>query len=196
MPTISAEEKEIARFLEERFGERPRFFIHRDSPDDSFYIAVAVKEHFPGNDLVTCATNGTSNMPLYAADGTIYADTRLELVGTCRSGQESNFRELIYFAGRTIAKDRWACAPGVFLWNAVRRFGQFGDMEHLYFTTPFAQEGFVTHTFGSRKVSWLAVVPVSTAEVQFARANSTEQLEDHFVSRDVDWENLNRRSAL
>jgi antitoxin YqcF len=195
-PRVSDEEKQIARFLETRFGGRPRFFVHREAPDDEFYVAVAVKDDYPGADLVTCATNGISNYPLYNDDGSVYADTRLELVATCRSGQEGGLREMLFFSGRTVVKQRWLCAPGVFLLGAVSRFGAFGDMEHLYFTTPFAQEGFESTVFGERRVSWLAAIPVSTAEMNFAREKSTEALEDLFVEKDVDWENLQRRSAV
>lgn len=195
-PTVSNEEKLIARFLEARFEGRPRFFIHRDAPDDEFYTAIAVMDDYPGTDLVTCATNGISNSPLYNSDGSIYPDTRLELIATCRSGQEENLREMLFFAGRTVVKQRWLCAPGVFLLDAVSRFGSFGDMSHLYFTTPFAQDGFETAVFGDRRVSWLAAIPVSTAEMNFARQNSTEALEDLFVEKDVDWEHLYRRSAV
>ena len=195
-PKVSDEEKQIARFLEERFSGRPRFFIHRDSAEDDFYVAVAVKEDYPAPGLVTCATNGISNFPLYDSDGTIYAATRLELVSTCRPGQEEGLREMLFFAGRTVVKQRWLCAPGIFLLDAVSRFGAFGDMAHLYFTTPFAQEGFESSMFGDRRVSWLTAIPVSTAEMNFARENSTEALEDHFVEQDVDCENLTRRSSV
>jgi antitoxin YqcF len=193
---VSDEEKQIARFLEARFAGRLRFSIHRNAPDDEFYVAIAVEEEYPGLGLVTCATNGISNSPLYNADGSVYPDTRLELVATCRSGQEDSLREMLFFAGRTVVKQRWLCAPGIFLLDAVSRFGAFGDMSHLYFTTPFAQEGFESSMFGGRRVSWLAAIPVSTAEMNFARENSTEALEDLFVEKDVDWENLNRRSAV
>jgi antitoxin YqcF len=195
-PKVTDEEKQIARFLETRFSSRPRFFIHRDAPDDPVYIAIAVAENYPGAGLSTCATNGVSNHPLYDSTGAIYPDTRLELVATCRSPQAGQLREMVFFAGRTVVKDRWFCAPGVFLLNAVSRFGTFGDMKHLYFTTPFAQDGFVTNDFGDRRVSWLAAVPVSDAEMQFARNKSTSALEDHFVAKDVDWENISRKSSM
>ena len=118
-PKVSDEEKQIARFLEARFEGRPRFFIHRDAPGDEFYVAVAVKGDYPRPDLVTCATNGISNHPLYNSDGSVYPDTRLELVATCRTGQEDSLREMLFFAGRTVVKQRWLCAPGVFLLDAV-----------------------------------------------------------------------------
>jgi len=69
-------------------------------------------------------------------------------------------------------------------------------MEHLYFTMPFAFEGFVTTTFGQRTVSWLAAIPVSTAEVEYARQNSTEMLKDAFEQKDIDWFDLNRASIF
>ena len=103
---------------------------------------------------------------------------------------------MLFFAGRTVVKQRWLCAPGVFLLDAVSRFGAFGDMAHLYFTTPFAQEGFESSNFGDRRVSWLTAIPVSTPEMNFARANSTDALEQRFVEKDVDWKNLKRRSAV
>ncbi len=69
-------------------------------------------------------------------------------------------------------------------------------MKHLYFTTPFAQDGFATTTLGKRRVSWIAALPVSDAQMQFAREKSTSALEDHFIAKDVDWENLSWSSSI
>lgn len=195
LPTVSAGEKEIARFLETRFGGRPKFFIHRETPDDTLHIAVAEKLDFPGVGLTTCATNGISNYPLYK-DGDEYTKTKLELVGTCLQNQAGDYRELLFYAGLIVVKQKWFCAPGTFLQDAVSRFGNFGDMRHLYFTTPFAQEGFETSLFTDRKVSWLTAIPVSTREVEYAREKSTDALEDLFESSDFAWENLSRKSLV
>ncbi|WHA41647.1 suppressor of fused domain protein [Agrobacterium larrymoorei] len=196
LPQISEEEKLIAKYLEKSFGHRPKFFIHRDDPEDSAYVAIGQVGDFPSDKLTALATNGISNYPLYNSEGQEYPDTRLELVGACEADQVNDFEQMIFFSARTIIKQKWFCAPGTFLSNAVSRFGTFGEMQHLYFTTPFAFEGFTTSNFGDRKVSWLSPIPVSTAEVQFARENSTDKLEEAFEENDVDWFNLRRASIF
>lgn len=196
LPQISQEEKLIAKYLETSLGKRPKFFIHRDEPTDPVYVAIGRVGDSPSHQLTALATNGISNYPLYASDGSVYPDTRLELVGACETDQADEFEQMIFFSARTIIKQKWFCAPGTFLSNAVSRFGKFGDMQHLYFTTPFGFDGFSTERFGERKVSWLSPIPVSSAEVQFARENSTEKLEEAFEENDVDWFNLKRASIF
>lgn len=193
---VSDEEKAIARFYEATVGRRPKFIIHRDSEDDPIYIAVASADDTPDDGLITLLTNGVSNHPLYTEAGDIFPGTRLELTGTCYSQHAEALREMLYFAGISIVKQRWFCAPGTFLQSAVARFGDFGDMQHLYFTTPYSVEGLTTQTFNDRRVSWLQAMPVSTAEVEFSRARSTDELEALFEENDADWLDLGRRSIV
>lgn len=193
LPQILQEEKLIAKYLETSLGKRPKFFIHTDELTDPVYVAIGRVSDSPSPQLTAFATNGISNYPLYASDGSVYPDTRLEFVGACETDQADEFEQMIFFSARTIIKQKWFCAPGTFLSNAV---SQFGDMQHLYFTTPFGFDGFSTESFGERKVSWLSPVPVSSAELQFARENSTEKLEEAFEENDVDWFNLKRASIF
>lgn len=195
-PTVSAEEKQIARYLSDQFGQMPKFHFHRETEDDPTYVAIGVIDNQPGTGLSTLATNGLSNHPLFNDDGSVYTDTRLEFIGTCSSDQTDDFREMIFFAANTIIKQKWFCAPGTFLRNAVSKFGNFGEMQHLYFATPFVFDGFETTMFGGRTVSWLTPIPVSTAEMKFAQENSTEALEDIFEEVDFDWQNLGRSSIV
>jgi antitoxin YqcF len=194
--TVSDEEKAIARFYEATIGSRPKFTVHRDSENDPIYVAVARADERPDDGMVTLLTNGISNYPLYTDQGTIYPDTRLELAASCYAQSAEQLQDMIYFAGSVVVKQRWFCRPGSFLQSAVSRFGDFGDMEHLYFTTPFAIEGLTTQIFGDRKVSWLQALPVSTAEVEFARAHSTDELEARLEDNDVDWADLRRSSVV
>lgn len=190
---VSPEEKMIARFYEEVWKARPKFFIHRRDADDSSFVAIGQVAEVPGEGLVSLGTNGLSNHPLYRENGDEYADTRLELLGACLDSQVDDFEQMLFFSSRIVIEQRWLCAPGTFLLDAVSRFGTFPAMQHLYFTTPFAFEGFQTQTFGQRTVSWLQAVPVSTSEMELARRNSTDALETVMEEQDIDWFDLNRQ---
>ena len=50
--------------------------------------------------------------------------------------------------------------------------------------------------FSGQRVSWLQVLPVSEAEISYAQENSTDVLEDLFEREDIEWENLDRISAV
>lgn len=194
---VSDSEKAIARFLETLYGERPRTFILQENPDDPFFVGVAIKRDYPAAGMVTLATIGVSNHPLYNDDGTEYPDARVEFIASCRAGQEDDLEESLFLAARFVGKKKGFAHPGAFLRDLFGRFRQGTPVPHALLTTPFAYEGLgAVRDFGNRKVAWLQVVPASSAEIGYAQAHSTEALEELFEMKDIEWENLDRPSVI
>ncbi|XUY30128.1 suppressor of fused domain protein (plasmid) [Agrobacterium sp. rho-8.1] len=194
---ISPCEKAIAKHLEEVFGNRPKIFIHRETKDDPFFIAVASMADYPSPGMVTMSTIGTSSYPLFQDDGAEYPDTRVEFIASAQTGQDADMEQALFRAAVFVGKVKGFARPGIFLHNLIGQFRNSGHVPHAFLTTPFAYDGLEDKkVFSGQRVSWLQVLPVSEREISYAQENSTDVLEDLFEREDIEWENIDRLSAV
>ena len=194
---ISLSEKAIGRHLVTVFGKRPRIFVHRESENDTFYVAIARVEDYPEAGMVTMSTIGASNAPIYKDDGSIYKDTRVEFIASCKSGQEDDLSEALFRAAAYVGKVKGFACPGIFLHNLFGMFRPATSVPHALLTSPFAYDGLGKPSeFAGRIVSWLLVLPVSASEIDYAQQHSSDALETVFEEQDIEWESLDRTPAI
>lgn len=194
---ISPAEKMIARHLEAVFRCRPRIVAHYEDAGNPFRIGMARVSGYPAHGLVTVATVGTSNSPLFRADGSEHPETRVEFIASCREGQDDDLVEALFLAACFVGKRGGAAEPGIFLNDLFGRFCPSSPVPQGFLTTPFAYEDILsTRDFAGRRVTWLQVVPVSTREVAYARIHSTGALESLFEAHGVEWDDLDRASVV
>ncbi|MGI4945537.1 MAG: suppressor of fused domain protein [Janthinobacterium lividum] len=194
---ISPAEKIIARHLEAVFRCRPRIVAHHDDGNDPFRIGIARVSGYPALSLTTMSTIGLSTRQLCHAGGSEHPATRLELIASCRDGQEDDLAETLFLAACFVGTRRGPAQPGIFLNDLLGRFRLSSPVPHGFLTTPFAYEDLLaTRDFAGRRVTWLQVVPVSGREVTYARTHSTDALETLFEQQGIEWDDLDRASAV
>jgi len=194
---ISPAEKMIARHLETVFRCRPRVVAHHDGGDDPFSIGIARVRGYPTPGLMTMSTIGLSNSQLFLNDGSEHPATRLELIASCRDGQEDDLAEALFLAACFVGKRKGAAQPGIFLNDLLGRFRPSSLVPHGFLTTPFAYEDLLaTRDFAGRRVTWLQVVAVSAREVSYARTHSTDALETLFEQQGIEWGDMDRASVV
>lgn len=194
---VSPAEKAIARHLEAVFGVRPQVVIHRTKDDTPLNVGIAHVADYPVEGLVTLATIGVSNVSMMGEDGAACDPARVEFIASCLRGQEADMAEALFRAAIFVGRLKGVAAPGVFLYDLFGAFRTGSAMAHGFLTTPFAYGGLGDDAdLAGRDVAWLQVIPTASSEMAYAQATSGDRLEALFEARNVEWETLDRPSAV
>lgn len=186
---VSAANKQLARA--DGFGRRPQVTRFRDEHETSRVdIAEAADSPVPG--VTSYATLGLSDWPLMD-DGQEYP-ARVEFLGAAASAYDQ-FANVISTAALNVIKDRWFVYPGRIFPNVVATYYPAFVMKHLLFLPPFLWD-FQTQEFPDKTVAWLLAVPVSENEMQYARTNGPDALEELFEHKQIDLFDLERPSVV
>jgi hypothetical protein len=71
------------------------------------------------------------------------------------------------------------------------------EMRHVLFVEPFLwDKKFKVQELPDKTVAWLLMVPISEAEMQYARQNGSDALGDILEEKEVDIFDLKRASTL
>lgn len=194
MTQVSAENKTIAKTIVTAVGGTPEVTRFWDE-EKRYYIDLLSLQNQPTNGVMTVASLGVSDTPLYLHDKEY--PVRIEMLGCCGSKQAELFPNLVATASFYIIRNHWFCAPGIIYPDIISMYYPDSPMKHLYFTTPFLWEDSLSVTeLVTKKVAFLLIVPVSESERCFAVENSPRDLENIFERENIDIFDLYRKSVL
>jgi hypothetical protein len=190
---VSKENLAIAKMAAAAFGAdftvRAYYDVGRKNEVD-----ILRCEDRPEKAFTSYATIGLSDHPNYR-DGEEF-ETRLEIVGACRSSFD-RFANVLATAAFCVIKSHWFCAPGIIFPDVVAAELKGSAMKHLMFVPPFLwEEELKTLRFPKKTVAWLLAVPVADAELRYAREHGPRKLEAVFEKRKVDVFDIDRKSAV
>lgn len=120
---------------------------------------------------------------------------RVEFVGIARSNVKL-FPNILSTCAFKIVNAHFACKPGLVYPDVVKMYYPNVNMKHLYLVTPFLWDGEYTIDIGPYIVTWLQVIPISDAELEYIKRNGSEAFEDLLDKKEVDFLNLNRPSIV
>jgi len=191
-PNVSSENKIIAKSALSVFGGKPTVTKFRDESATAQVDILSCKDS-PATGVTAFSTVNLSDTQFkVTADG---LPLGVEIIGVCDSGYEK-FARVISTAAFCVIKDRQECVPGAIFENAVSINDSAAEMKHLVLVPPFLWgEQPETIYFESKAVAWLLAVPISAAELNYARDRSIGDLEDLFDEKKIDIYNINRDSA-
>jgi antitoxin YqcF len=144
--------------------------------------------------VTSYGTVGLSDYPLLDR-GTEYP-ARCELVGACASRYQ-RFGNIISSCAFNIMKDQEFAYPGRIFGRVVAMYYRSLQMRHVMFTQPFPwDEELGTAELPGKTVAFLLAVPISDAELQYARSFGAGALGDAFEREQIDIFDLERHSVV
>jgi antitoxin YqcF len=121
---------------------------------------------------------------------------RCELVGACASTYQ-RFGNIISSCAFNIMKDQEFAYPGRIFGRVVAMYHRSLQMRHVMFTQPFLwDEELGTAELPGKTVAFLLAVPISDAELQYARSFGAGALGDVFEREQIDIFDLERHSVV
>jgi antitoxin YqcF len=194
MEKASAENRQLAKTVARAFGGgRPDVRRYWDA-DESHHIDITQVSETPSRGVTSYGTLGLSDYPLMD-NGREYP-ARCELVGACASTYE-RFDNIISTCAFNIIKDQEFAYAGRIFPEVVTMYYPSLQMRHVMFTKPFLWEDELQSVeLPGKTVAWLLAVPVSHAEMQYARSSGPNALEDVFVREQIDIFDLGRPSVI
>lgn len=69
-------------------------------------------------------------------------------------------------------------------------------MKHILLTTPFLWENLINIETDQKVVTWLSLVPISEAELEYLDDNGSDALESLFEENSIDIFDIYRESVL
>jgi len=119
----------------------------------------------------------------------------VELVGACDT-KFGDFWEIIKTSAYIIVENHQFCPPGTILSDAVKCSHET-TMKHVLLANPFGWERELESLyFQIKTVAWLLVVPISDAEMKYAKKHGVDALESLFEQKQLDIFDLNRKSVV
>lgn len=164
--------------------------------DERHINAVDILEAYdcPASGITSFATIGLADHPL-VKDGKEFT-VRVEFLGACDS-QHSGFANALATAAFCVINSKWFCAPGIVFPDILAMYDLSPTMSDLYFVPPHFWSGsFDSELIEGQKTAWLAVVPVSRAETEYAKARGPLELEKLLEQARVDVFDLHRPSVV
>jgi hypothetical protein len=191
--SVSVENKAIAKHALKAFGGTPRVqAYHHDT--ESLSVDVLRCEDRPCGGVTSYSTIGLSDHPMLK-DGKEFP-ARLEIAGACATVDQF-FANILASAAFCIIRTHRLYPPGGVMPGYVREYYPSTTLPHLYFTAPFLwEDALKTLDCGTKKVSWLLVVPISDAECKYLEEHGDDALEDLFEKHQIDIFNLTRPSVV
>ncbi|SDG75040.1 Suppressor of fused protein (SUFU) [Selenomonas sp. WCT3] len=140
----------------------------------------------------------------YGTIGTYEYDIGMSLDGKSLRGEflgvayedDKTFSNIISTCSFNIINSKYGFEPGLVYPNVVNMYYPDVNMKHIYLATPFIWDGEYTVDIGPYIVTWLQVLPISDAELEYIKRNGSEAFEDLLDKKEVDFLNLNRPSIV
>jgi hypothetical protein len=188
---VSAENRQLAEHIARAFGGD---FEVTEYLHDGSDLAVDILHcgDRPNVGVTSYATVGLSDVPIPWGRGEFA--TRIELAGACASSDKA-FANLLASCAFHMMRGEGAFHPGAAIEGYVAQYFADSPLAHVYFTSPFLWDSLKTSRFGAKQVSWLLIVPISTAELRLLRSRGDEALEQRFEQHQIDVFDLHRRSV-
>jgi antitoxin YqcF len=192
--SVSVENKAIGKHAFNAFGGTPSVrAYHHDR--EKLSVDLLRCDDRPCGGVTSYSTIGLSDSPMFKVDDTEFP-TRLEIAGACATAAEF-VPNILASAAFCIMRTQKLYCPGSVLPEYVREYYPSTTVPHLYFTAPFLwEDSLKTLDCGTKKVSWLLVVPIAEAEQEYLREHGDNALEDLFEKHQIDIFDLNRPSVI
>lgn len=189
---VTKEKKRIAEYVAKAFGGafHVREYVH-DLPE----IAVDILrcDNHPSEGVTSYSTIGLSDYVIQW--GKKEFPTRLELAGACVTVAEG-FPNILASATFRMMRTGDVYHPGAVVENYVRQYFRSSSLPHLYFTTPFSWENLTRFDDGTKKVTWLQVMPISEDEYSYLKEHGDQALERLLKEHRIDIFNINRPQVV
>lgn len=191
---ISDAVKRVGLKVADAFGDGEYDRVARYWDDDrSTFIDIAKYDDSPAGGVTSYSTLGLSAAPLM--DGSREMPFRLEICGAADEAYD-RFPNMLATAAFEVLGGEFVY-PDRILGGIVETYYPDLQMKHLLFMTPFLwDDRLESFDAGGRQVAWLQAVPISNAEMEFARTNSVDEMTDLLQARGVEPTDLSRASAI
>lgn len=156
-------------------------------------INILLVENSLGEGVKACATIGLNKTDL----GMSVEDKRLRVELLAAAYQnDNNLCQNILSTTAFEVMDRGECKPEYIAKNIVSMYKKDTDMKHVLLVDPFLWEDIGTLDIEGLIITWLLVVPISQAELDYSTENGTDALLDLFEEKQIDIYDINRKSVL
>ncbi|NUO50455.1 MAG: suppressor of fused domain protein [Polyangiaceae bacterium] len=182
-------DKAVAERVHRAFGGVTTLRRYHHSTGVSFVDVMSCRDR-PGKGITSFATVRLSEHRIYRDRRD--CGTRFELAAGCHS-DTGDMASALAAAAHAILLRQGFCMPGVLLRGVVAGYLPF-PFEHLLFASPWKWDQLMEPLeLRGRHVSWVWAIPVSTSELELARAsNGLGSLLDRFDRENVDLFDLGR----
>ncbi|WP_305616337.1 suppressor of fused domain protein [Novosphingobium sp.] len=189
--TPSNDSLKVFAYLEAKLGESSEIIGVGDSKEVSKVDIMAVHDR-PEQGVKTYATLDFATHDIgLEANG---KDLRVELVMACGAGYQHGAHILASCAFEAM-NDGANIGPGEILEDVVALYHPDFVMQHAMLVDPFLWD-MESQQLETRTVAFLQIIPISTAEADYAEANGPDALQDRFVAEQIDVYDLERSSVI
>ncbi|EIT84360.1 hypothetical protein A374_16278 [Fictibacillus macauensis ZFHKF-1] len=174
---ISPKALKIARFVEE----------------EGKLLDVVRIEDLPFMSAVTFATIGLCHHDIgYTIND---RPLRTELIGACTPEFEW-FANVIVTCALYVAASDQHCAPGTVFPDVVSEIDPEGTLHHVMVVSPFQWDALQPLELEETSLTWLQAVPISEAELSYAKEHGSEQLLEQLLEKGANLADLRRTSIV
>jgi antitoxin YqcF len=190
MTMVSDENKQIAKLVAATFGGAPRVIQYLDEAEKS-QIAVLHATDRPQLGLISFCTIGLSDYPI--PGGRLQPPLGTEIAAV---SDEEDFAAVLATAAFCVINSGWVAEPGRIFPQVVGSHIDGVTVPNLMFVNPFLwDDDLASRTLSTKTVAWLLGLPVSDAEMEYARVHGSDALEDMFEEAQIDVYDLRRPSV-
>lgn len=190
---VTNQMKEIACFIVEVSGVRPKIIEHRDKEEKSS-IDIAIMSNNDNPVEKRYATIGLCN---YDIDYVLFSKPlRIEIIAACNEEYDF-FSNVIGTCAFNIINSKYDCFPGRIFTDVINRYTDDLEMKHILFLRPILWcDQLETLHFEDKAVTWLQAIPISHSEYEYAKKHGNDALKDRLEEAKIDILNLNRKSVV
>ncbi len=184
---------QIAEYVAAFFGGSARGIVDKDT-NTGTEVLILRSDNCPMEGVSSYSTVGLSDKTV-EIDGKIF-DFGVEICGASQTCFDS-FVKLLGDIALNVKEGIWIAAEHTVFPDLIQKYYPHSEMKHVLMVTPgMWDEDFGDYTFDHKRVIWLMMVPISTAEFEYTLANGVYPLEDLFVDQQIDVFDLERRSVI
>jgi hypothetical protein len=192
MPSVSTENKAIAKTVAAVFGGNPKVIEYLDAEERS-RVAILQAPDRPWQGVTSYSTIGLSDVRIPRE---VEPPLGAELLGVATT-DVPQFPEALSTAAFFWINDGWEPEPGACFRDVVRMHLPDTRLPHFLLVEPnLWDHEFASRVVGDKTVAWLMAIPVSEAEANYAEENGLDALEDLFEQHEVDITDLDRDSVV
>lgn len=183
----------VAKKLVQVIGGTPKIFNYCDDQGIS-NVDLYIGEDTPQKGLITCSTVGLSeyNIGLKLPTGKRVA---AEFIGACSNFYEY-FPNIVSSCAFNIISGNYFCRPGAVYPDMIAQYYEGIDMKHVMFSEPFLWDDLSNIEQEDKVITWLMIVPISDAELQYLKEYGSDALETLFEEKNIDIFDLERKSVV
>ncbi len=183
----------VAKKLLQVIGGQPKIFNYNDD-QEILNVDLYIGEDAPQEGLTTYSTVGLSeySIGLKLPSG---KNVVTEFIGICNSYYEY-FANIISDCAFNIISGKYFCRPGAVYPDIIAKYYKGIDMRHIMFSEPFLWDNLSNIEQKDKVITWLMLIPISDAEMQYLKKYGADALETLFEEKNIDVFDLERKSVV